>query len=303
MVALIFILFCAVLLPGMTVKIRSFFAGRKGRNFFQHVSDMILDFKKGSVYSSTSSYVTKIATSVDIASAIIAMLCVPVGAHESLISFQGDIIFMLYIMSLGKVLMIFAAMDSSSAFGGMGASREAFYNILCEPAFMILMATLCMVTGTWSFSQLFATFGGESVNLLVLSILVGYGIFKLALTETCRVPVDDPKTHLELTMIHEAQILEFSGPDMALIKISTWIKSAIWCILCINTLVPYDLPIYKEFLFLLSAMAIFALSVSFVETFKARSSLVRNPLYILSISAIALLALTVGFVILLSPTI
>lgn len=297
MFALLVIIITALLLPGLIVRSRSFLAGRKGKPLFQHISNAKVELGKGCVYSKNSSYITKIAGPVDLASSIIAMLCIPIGMHGSLISFQGDIIFMFYMLSLGKIMIMLVAMDSASAFGGMGASREVFFSMISEPAFMILMATLCMFTGTWSFSQLFATFGGDSINLLVLTILVGYGIFRLSLVETSRVPVDDPITHLELTMIHEAQILELSGPDMAYVRISSWIKGAIWSILCINTFIPYDIPILIEVVLIALAIVIYTFLVALVESFKARAPLKRVPIYILSISAIGLLAMIAGFAI------
>lgn len=297
MFALIVIIFAALILPGLIVKLRSFFSGRKGRPLFQHVRDVKTELGKDCVYSKTSSYITTFAAPIDFATSVVAMLCIPLGTHQSLISFQGDIIFMFYMLSLGKIMMALVAVDSASAFGGIGASRELFFNMLCEPAFMILMSTLCMVTGTWSFSELFATFGGDTFNLLVLSVLVGYGIFRLSLVENSRVPVDDPTTHLELTMIHEAQVLDLSGFDMALVRMSTWIKSAIWCMLCVNTFIPYNIPIYWEVLLFLVAVLVYAFLVAFVESFRARSPLTRVPIYILSISAIGILALIAGYAI------
>jgi len=297
MYAFLVVIIGALIIPGLIVKFRSFMAGRKGRPFFQHVNDVRTELGKNCVYSTSSSWISKFAAPLDLASSFVAMLCIPLGMHGSLVAFQGDIIFMLYMLSLGKIMIMLVAMDSASAFGGIGASREVFFNMICEPAFMILMATLCMVTGTWSFSQLFATFGGDTFNLLVLSVLVGYGIFRLSLVETSRVPVDDPRTHLELTMIHEAQILDLSGPDVAFVKISSWIKSSIWCVLCVNTFIPYNLPFFIELPLLIAGIVVYALLVAFVESFRARSPLKRIPIYILSISAIGLLAFIAGYAI------
>lgn len=297
MFPLVVIIFAALAVPGLIVKFRSFMAGRKGKPFLQHIRNARTEFRKDCVYSKSSSLITRIAAPVDLAASIITMFCIPLGMHGSIISFQGDIIFMFYMLSLGKIAIMLVAMDSASAFGGIGASREVFFSMLCEPAFMILMATLCMVTGTWSFSQLFATFGGDSMNLFVLTVLVGYGIFRLSIVETSRVPVDDPNTHLELTMIHEAQVLELSGPDMAFVRISTWIKSAVWSILCINTFIPYDIPVLTETALVAVGIVIYAFLVAFVESFRARAPLTRVPLYILSISTIGILALIAGFAI------
>ena len=172
---------------------------------------------------------------------------IPFANQNSVISFEGDFVFFSYLLALGKFFSIIAALDTGSSFEGMGANREAFFSMLLEPAFFILMATFAMFTGYTSFSDIFSHFyisGNDYV--LIYGILGFYLLLQIALIENSRLPVDDPKTHLELTMIHEVMILDNSGFDKAIIHIGTYLKFAIYGTLIFNVIVPAGWNVFLQ---------------------------------------------------------
>ncbi|MBK7480815.1 MAG: NADH-quinone oxidoreductase subunit H [Bacteroidales bacterium] len=190
--------------------------------------------------------------------------------------------------------MIIAALDTGSSFEGMGASREAFFAMLIEPAFFILMATFAMFTGYVSFTDIFSNFFITSNHYVLIFSIIGFYLFiQIALVENSRLPVDDPKTHLELTMIHEVMILDYSGFDKALIHITTWLKFAVYGSLIYNVVVPAGWNIYLQIALFLAVQALFAIIVGFLESFRARNKMNKNPKFILTVSAIAILAFAV----------
>ena len=131
-------------------------------------------------------------------------------------------------LGLGRFMSIISAMDTGSSFEGMGASREAHYGMLAEPAFLILLGSLVLFTGHYSFSDIFITLRDGSGFAYGIGIMSSFLIFLFSLIETCRLPVDDPRTHLELTMVHEVMILDNSGFDLGLIQLSNYLKFAVF---------------------------------------------------------------------------
>ena len=201
-------LLAALAIPGLINRTRALLAGRKGIRFAQHLYDVRLLLRKGAVYSPTTTAVFRAAPSVTLGTALVAALFVPVGDLPSALSFEGDLIAFAYLLALGRVALILAAMDTGSSFEGMGASREALYGALVEPALMLVFGTLALLSGYTSFD---AIFSGDAVNgmqLVVVLLLAAYVLVKIVFTEAGRVPVDDPRTHLELTMIHEVMCLD-----------------------------------------------------------------------------------------------
>ena len=195
----------------------------------------------------------------------------------------------------GVVLfMIIAALDTGSSFEGMGANREAFFSMLLEPAFFILIGTFAMLTGYTSFTEIFSNFYiSGSQYVLIYGILGFYLLLQIALIENSRLPVDDPKTHLELTMIHEVMILDNSGFDKALIHIGTYLKFAIYGTLIFNVIVPAGWNIFLQIGLFLAIQVLFALIIGLTESFRARNKMNKNPKFILTLSFIALIAFVV----------
>lgn len=294
MAGFILIAVAAFFFPGVIIRTKSIASGRKGPGIFQPWKDIAVLFRKGSVFSDTSSLIFRIGPSVTLATVIGAMLLLPFAEQKAVLSFEGDFILFAYLLALGKFFTIIAALDTGSSFEGMGASREALFSMLVEPAFFILIATFAMFTGYTSFSVIFNHFfitGNDYV--LIYSIIGAYLLVQIAMIENSRLPVDDPKTHLELTMIHEVMILDHSGFDKALIHIGTYLKFAIYGSLIYNLIVPAGWNAVVQTGLFFAAQALFAVVIGFTESFRARNKMNKNPKFILTLSSIALIAFMV----------
>jgi len=295
MLSFIIILATSMLLTGLINRVRAICSGRKGYRIFQSQRNVALLLRKGSVYSTTSTYITRLAPLVYLATAVAAMLFIPFGRHPALLGFEGDIVAFAYILALGRLAMILGAFDSGSSFQGMGASRETMYGMLSEPALLLLGGTLALITGYSSFSGIFAKFDNMSINLLVLSVLVGYAFFRLALAENGRVPVDDPRTHLELTMIHEVMILDLSGVDLAFVQIAGWLKLSIFGMLFANALIPAQIYGWGLGALFVASQLLYVIAIGVIESFTARNRMIKNATYLVSVSAVGLLAFIVAY--------
>lgn len=197
---ILLLLAIAVAIPGVINRTRARLAGRKGIRFTQHLSNAALLLKKGAVYSPTTGPLFRAAPAFYLGSALVALLFIPVGELPAPLSFPGDAICFAYTLALGRFFLILAALDTGSSFEGMGASREALYGALVEPALMLTLATLAMIFGYTSFEAVFAAARTFDVQLTIVLLLTAYLLVKLLFVESGRIPVDDPRTHLELTM-------------------------------------------------------------------------------------------------------
>ena len=283
----------ALSITGVINRTRALLAGRKGIRFFQHIYNVQLQLKKGSVYSPTTTILFRIAPCVYLGAAIVAFLFIPVADLWPIFSFHGDIIFVAYLLALARVALVLAALDTGSSFEGMGASREALYGALVEPALMMGMATLALFCGYSSFAEIFSTAQELSMNLTVVLLLVAYVFVIILFIEAGRVPVDDPRTHLELTMIHEVMCLDYSGIDMAMIHIAGWLKNAIFAMIAANA-VSVVFSFHWWFATPL-AIIVTGVAIGIVESLRARNKLTRNTTYILTIVAMSALVLLTGF--------
>jgi formate hydrogenlyase subunit 4 len=288
MVSLILILFTSLIFPGIIIRTKSLMSGRKGPGLFQPMRDIFRLWRKGSVYSKTTSFIFQIAPSIYIASVLMAILMVPHGNKPGIISFEGDFIMFAYLLALGKFLMIISALDTGSSFEGMGASREALFSMLAEPAFFILMGSFALYTGNTSFQSIFSTLHYGSYIAYMLGALATFVLVLIAMVENSRMPVDDPKTHLELTMIHEVMILDNSGFDLGLILFTTNLKFAMYGALISNFFVgalPYEYSVPLFF----AVQVGFAIAVGLVESFMARFRMGHNPQFIFILTSVSLL--------------
>lgn len=283
----------ALSIPGVINRTRAILAGRKGLPFLQHIRNVRLLLRKGSVYSTTTTALFRIAPAVYLGAAIVALLFMPVADLYPLISFEGDVICFAYTLALARVAIILAAMDTGSSFEGMGAAREALYGALIEPALMIGFATLAMFCGYTSFADIFAHEQSFNAQLTIVMFLIAYLFITIAFVESGRVPVDDPRTHLELTMIHEVMCLDYSGIDMGMIHIAGWFKTACFSMIAANAIAAtccfhwwFAVPL---------AILITGVSIGVVESTQARNKLVRNTTFIVTISALAALIFFIGF--------
>jgi formate hydrogenlyase subunit 4 len=288
MLSLILILTTGVFFTGIILRTKSITAGRKGPGIFQPIKDVIRQFKKGTIYSETTSFVFRLAPVVNIASVLMAILVVPFGSYPGLISFDGDFIFFAYILGLAKFLNIIAAMDTGSSFEGMGASREALFSMFAEPAFFILMGSFALLTGHTSFYDIFSSLHLHSSITYALGAMAAFVLVMIAMIENSRMPVDDPKTHLELTMIHEVMVLDNSGFDLGLILSAGYLKFAMYGAIIANFFIgSASLPVA------LAAFAItqvlFAVLIGLIESFMARFRMNHNAQFIFALSSVSLL--------------
>lgn len=283
----------ALSITGVINRTRAVLAGRRGTRFMQHIYNVHLLMRKGAVYSTTTTILFRIAPCVYLGAALMAFLFIPIADLNPLLSFHGDIILVAYLLAFSRLALILAAMDTGSSFEGMGAAREALYGALVEPALMMGLATLALFCGDSSFAEIFSEGQVLDVNLTVVLLLVAYIFVMIMFIEGGRVPVDDPKTHLELTMIHEVMCLDYSGVDLAMIQIAGWLKNSIFAVIAANA-VSAVLCFHWEFAAPLAILGA-GISVGVVESLRARNKLSRNVTYILTISALSALVLLVGF--------
>lgn len=283
----------AIAIPGVINRTRATLAGRKGLPLVQHLRNVRLLLRKGSVYSPTTTALFRIAPAVYLGAAIVALLFMPVADLYPLISFEGDVICFAYTLALARVAIILAAMDTGSSFEGMGAAREALYGALIEPALMIGFATLAMFCGYTSFADIFAHEQSFNAQITIVMFLIAYLFITIAFVESGRVPVDDPRTHLELTMIHEVMCLDYSGIDMGMIHIAGWLKTACFSMIAANAIAA-TCCFHWWFAAPLSIL-LTGLSIGFVESTQARNKLVRNTTFIVTISALAALIFFIGY--------
>ena len=287
------LLLVALAVPGVINRVRARLAGRRGIRFLQHLYDLRLRLRKGAVYSRTTTALFRTAPSVYLGAAIVAALMIPVGDLRPLLAFEGDVVCLAYVLALGRFALILAAMDTGSAFEGMGASREALYGALVEPALMLAAGTLALATGCTSFARMFDPAALPGTQFAVVLLLLTYVLVKIVITESGRVPVDDPRTHLELTMIHEVMCLDYCGVDLAMIQLAGWLKTALFSLLAADTLAATCCLHWWAAAPL--AVALTGISVGVVESTQARNKLARNTTYILTVAALAALAFFTGY--------
>lgn len=288
MLSFILILLAAFFFTGIIIRTKSILSGRKGPGIFQPIKDIIRLFRKGAVYSNTTSFIFQIAPTIYFSSVIVAMLVVPFGQSKGLISFQGDFIFFAYVLALGKFFSIISALDTGSSFEGMGASREALFSMFAEPAFFILLGSMSLLTGQTSFQEIFAALHLGSPISYALAVLAAFVLGMIMMIENSRMPIDDPKTHLELTMVHEVMILDNSGFDLGLILSAGLLKFSIYGALIVNLFIgmfPYQYAIPMFF-----AIQFFAAVITgAIESFMARFRMSHNAQFIFALTSVSLL--------------
>ncbi|MGE5383803.1 MAG: respiratory chain complex I subunit 1 family protein [Omnitrophica WOR_2 bacterium] len=288
MVSLVLIILTSFFFMGIVVKTKSLASGRKGPGVLQSMKDIIRLWKKGSVYSKTTSFIFQIAPTAYLASVIVAILMIPHGTNPGLISFNFDFVMFAYVLAFGKFLIIISALDTGSSFEGMGASREALFSMLVEPAFFILMGSFALYTGHNSFDSIFSTLNYGSYISYMLGALASFVFVIIAMIENSRMPVDDPKTHLELTMVHEVMVLDNSGFDLGLIQYTTNLKFAMYGAIISNFFIG-ALPLVISIPLFLLIQGVFAVVVGSIESFSARFRMGHNPEFIFILTSVSLL--------------
>ncbi|HVI40825.1 MAG TPA: NADH-quinone oxidoreductase subunit H [Anaerovoracaceae bacterium] len=231
----------APLVNGIIKKIKALSQKRKGAPVMQLYFDLFKLLKKSTVVSDTASWIFKAAPYIVFSTSLVAALLVPVTTMIDPIWHAGDLILMVYILALGRFFMMLAGLDTASTFGGMGASREAMISSLIEPSILVSLITVGLTAKSTSAYQIMDYMKGIDAPLIHPVYLTAcIALFIIILAETSRIPVDDPSTHLELTMVHEAMLLEYSGRSLALMELGASIKQLVFITLLVNIFVPHD---------------------------------------------------------------
>ncbi len=282
------------LLLGIINRTKALFAGRRGQPLLQPYYDLLKLMRKGSVYSTTSTWVFRLGPVAGLAAVVITVMIVPSGGIAGMITFPGDFVFMAYLLGLSRFVTVLAAMDTGSAFEGMGASREVQFAIIAEVVLLIGLAVLAIVTQETSLAGIYAGLWPNSIfSMDPVALLVAFSFFIVLLTENSRVPVDDPNTHLELTMIHEVMVLDHGGVDLAFIQYGASLKLWLFSTLLAGIAVPLRTaqPLVDMAVNIFSVLVI-AVFVGIVESVMARLKLLHVPQMLvvsLSVTVAALL--------------
>jgi formate hydrogenlyase subunit 4 len=274
-----FILFFPPLMLGVITKTKAAFAGRVGAPLLQPYYDLIKLLQKGSVFSRTTTWVFRAGPVVGVATALLAAALVPVGGRSAFVAFDGDFLVLAYLLGLGRFFTMAAALDTGSAFEGMGAAREATFAALAEPAFILGLLALARASGSLSLSTMLGsgmpfvwTRAGASF------VLVAVALFIVLLAENSRIPVDDPNTHLELTMIHEVMVLDHGGPPFGLILYGASVKLFVFAAVIARLVLPVGIgPAWAAWGIAALAVLAVAIVIGVVESTMARLRLTHIP--------------------------
>lgn len=283
---------------GIIGKTKAFFAGRWGPPLLQPYYDIAKLFRKGNVYSTAATWIFQAAPIVFMATVLAAAVLIPMGGLKAPLQFLGDIILFAYLFALGRFFMIIAALDTGSSFEGMGASREAAFSCLAELVLFLDLVVLALLSQHLILSEMIEGNVLSSWQLYGPALLlVGISYFLVLLTENARIPVDDPATHLELTMIHEVMVLDHSGWDLAYILYGNAVKLFVMAGLFVNILVPFHgfSSSMQTVVFWLS-MIVLAVALGIVESGMARLRLNRVPQLLIGAFVLALVGLLIVLV-------
>lgn len=289
LIALLVVLAVAPALPGIATRTRAFLTGRRGAPILQLYADLAKLIRKNVVYSRTTTPVFRLGPIIVVATVLVAAALLPLDGHTALLSFSGDLVAFTGLLGLGRFALVLAGLDTGSSFEGMGASREVMISSFAEPALFLCFTVLVLATGQLSLAGML----GEQLasvwtNAVPSLSLAGVALFMLTLAENSRVPVDDPATHLELTMIHEVIVLDHSGPDLALILFGSAVKLALFGALVVSVLVPRALfPGWLAVPVLVGGLGLVAVGVGIVESSMARLRMNRVPQFLVAASALA----------------
>ncbi len=220
---LLALLVMPVVIVGIINRVKARWAGRRGPPILQLAFDVWRLVRKTPVYSKVTTPVFRLGPIVVLATALGSACIVPLAGTESLIAFPFDFVWFAYVWSFGRVSMMLGALDTGSSFEGMGASREATFSTLLEPILFLVAGALCLHSGVHSFSAaLVPRLDGASALVMWLTSIAA--LLVVVQVESARMPIDDPTTHLELTMVHEVMILDHSGPELAMLQLGSAIK-------------------------------------------------------------------------------
>ncbi len=283
-------LLLAPLLPGIINKVKAWVAGRRGPPVWQLYYDLGRLWQRGVVLSTLASPGFVLGPAVAWVAIVGAAQLLPLGPAGAVLSFRGDVLLLIYLLALARFGTAWAAMETGSAFEGMGTAREVSYAVLAEAAMITAVLTLSVHAGSITLVEMLTPAAG------VGAVLLAAGLFTVLLAENCRVPFDDPNTHLELTMIHEAMILDHSGPPLAAILHGAAVKLLLFAVLLTEAVVPLgELSAPAAAGVLALGVLIVTVGVGLVESLLARLAFRRVPLLLTTAILLCLFALLVAW--------
>jgi len=288
------LLLFAPLLPGVINKTKALFAGRKGAPLLQPYFDLGRLWRKGFVFSRTTTWVFLAGPVVGMVVPLLAVLLIPFGGLQAPISFTGDLILLVYLFGLSRFFTAAAALDTGSSFEGMGAAREVTFSCLAEPTLLFALLVLArgadsLVLGAMLGPQLAVQWQGSGGPVLGL---VAVCMFVVLLVENSRIPFDDPNTHLELTMIHEVMVLDHSGPAFGMILYGAAMKLMVMGALLVRVALPLQTgSMALDLLVFLAGLLALAVLIGVVESTMARLKLPRVPQVLVGTTLLSFFAL------------
>lgn len=306
-VQMLVVLLAAPLTIGMVRSMKARFQNRRGASIVQPYWALFALMRKEMTITRNSSWVFRFVPFVVLGVALLLAALVPTIAYGILPSGADNIFFIAALMALGSVFLVFGGMDTGSAFGNMGSSREMTIASLVEPALLLTLATLGLIAGAWSLDSIVGYFATTPWGSVVpISSITLIGLVFVTLAENARYPVDNPATHLELTMVHEAMLLEYSGPYLAMLEYASAIKLTVMLLLIANLVLPFFLlstslslaALPVAFLALLVKLALGAFLVALIESIIVKMRFYRMQEYL----TYAALFAAAGFVLVLLST-
>ncbi len=284
------------LLLGVINRTKAVCAGRRGPPILQVYWDLSKLLGKGAVYSRSTSWVFRAGPIAAMAATATAALLVPLGPCSAAIHFAGDLVLFAYLLGLARFLTVLAALDTGSSFEGMGASRDVFFSALAEPSLLLgLVAAAKASVGSAGWFELTGLHQGISVGVWLdagmILLFVVVALFLVLLAECSRIPIDDPNTHLELTMIHEVMVLDHGGPDLAYIVYGGALKLWLLAALVVSVAMPRTSYAWLDLVAALGGVLLLAVAVGVVESSMARLRLLRVPQLLVGAAVLAVLAL------------
>lgn len=283
----------APLIQGVINRTKAFVAGRVGQPLLQPYLDSWKLLRKGAVYSQTTTWIFRAGPVVGLATMICAATLIPFGAYPALAPFAGDLVLVAYLLALARFFIVLAALDTGSSFEGMGASREVTFSALAEPALFLGLAALARQTGSLSLTTILAGVSPDTWmrSAPALGLTIG-ALLVVFVVENARIPVDDPATHLELTMIHEVMVLDHSGPDFAMIQYAAALKMWLLGAIVVAIAVPWHSgnP-WLDGAIGVTGMIALGVVTGIIESSMARLRLLRVPQVLIAATVLSGLAL------------
>ena len=288
----------APLLLGIINRTKAAVAGRRGPPLLQPYIDVAKYLRRGVMYGDVTSWLFRLGPIVNLASLVTVLLILPLGAVGAPFSFSGDLLVLVGLLALGRFATVLAALDTGSSFEGMGASREMDFAALAEPALFLALATMARVTGSFSLTPMYAGISAFAwAHAFPTLVLVAMTLLVLELVENTRIPVDDPTTHLELTMIHEVMVLDHSGPELASIQYSVAVKVWILGSLFVGLVVPFRSGnLWLDSSAMLLGMVVLAVTIGAIESMMARYRLDAVPQFIVGAATFSAVAFIIKLV-------